>query len=263
MSSEALAWAFKQDVKPSGAKFTLVALCECANYKTGRITPSIAHLVEITGQNRKSIIAHIDLLERAGFITDTGERVGQTKQIKVYQPHLGTVPQTEPSLNRNSSDNGVKQSQKRDTEPSWEPSHPTDGINTTREEPVQHVLDWRKHEADKATAAKKASPKPHIIPVGWKPAQFGKATKSRAVVDGWPPGELAAQIEHFTAHHRGKGNRFTDWQDAWSTWVLNSRRMGTGNGRSNITQFRAVNGASADRRSSLARAIDEGLEWLG
>ncbi len=124
MSSEALAWAFKQDVKPSGAKFTLVALCECANYKTGRITPSIAHLVEITGQNRKSIIAHIDQLERQGFIADTGERTGRTMQIKVYEAHLGTVPKTEPSLNRNSSNNSVKQSQKRDTEPSLEPSIP-------------------------------------------------------------------------------------------------------------------------------------------
>jgi len=85
VSSEALAWAFKQSVKPSGAKFTLIALCECANYKTGRITPSIAHLVEITGQNRKSIIAHIDQLEAQGFIRFTGERTGRTGQIKVYE----------------------------------------------------------------------------------------------------------------------------------------------------------------------------------
>ncbi len=122
MSSEALAWAFKQIVRPSGAKFTLIALCECANYKTGRITPSIAHLVEITGQNRKSIIAHIDQLEAQGYIADTGERCGATKQIKVYSAAIGTVPKTEPYQKRNSSKNDLKQSQKRDTEPSWEPS---------------------------------------------------------------------------------------------------------------------------------------------
>ena len=122
MSSEALAWAMKQAVRPSGAKFTLVAMCECANYKTGRITPSLAHLVEITGQNRKTIIAHIAMLETQGFIADTGERTGKTKQIKVYAAHMGTVPKAEPSLKRNSPKNDVKQSQKRDTEPSWEPS---------------------------------------------------------------------------------------------------------------------------------------------
>lgn len=124
MSSEALAWAFKQSVKPSGAKFTLIALCECANYKTGRITPSIAHLVEITGLNRKSIIAHIQQLEAEGYIADTGERCGATRQIKVYSANLGTVPKVEQSQKRNSPKNDLKQSQKRDTEPSWEPSYP-------------------------------------------------------------------------------------------------------------------------------------------
>lgn len=126
MSSEALAWAFKQDVKPSAVKFTLIALCECANYKTGAIHPSIAHIEEITGQNRKTIIANIAKLEERGFIQDTGQRIGQTKQIKVYRTAIGTVPETEQSQERNSSENGGKQSQKRDTEPSSEPSCSTE-----------------------------------------------------------------------------------------------------------------------------------------
>ena len=91
MSSEALAWAFKQECKSSSAKFTLVALCECANYKTGRIYPSVAHIAEITGQNRKTIIANIAELERLGFVSDTGERMGATRQIKVYQASLGII----------------------------------------------------------------------------------------------------------------------------------------------------------------------------
>lgn len=85
MSSEALAWAFKVNVKPSALKFTLVALCECANYKTGHIYPSIAHLEEITGQDRKTLIANIAKLELLGLIVDTGERAGKTGQIKVYR----------------------------------------------------------------------------------------------------------------------------------------------------------------------------------
>lgn len=91
MSSEALAWAFKQNCPSSSTKFTLVALCECANYKTGRIYPSIEHITEITGQNRKTVISNISELERLGFITDTGERMGRTKQIKVYQAVLDKV----------------------------------------------------------------------------------------------------------------------------------------------------------------------------
>ena len=99
MSSEALAWAFKQDAKPSSAKFVLVAMAECAHYQTGKIFPSVKHLVEITGLNRKTIISSIDALEKAGFIRDTGERAGKTAQVKVYAACIETVPKTEQSQN--------------------------------------------------------------------------------------------------------------------------------------------------------------------
>lgn len=122
MSSEALAWAFKQDVKPSSVKFVLVALCECAHYQTGLIHPSIDHICEITGLNRKTAIAAVAELERLGLLTDTGDRVGRTRQIKVYRAEIGTVPKAERFQKRNSSTFTRKESQKRDMEPSREPS---------------------------------------------------------------------------------------------------------------------------------------------
>lgn len=125
MSSEALAWAFRQDIKPSGLKFTLVAMCECANYRTGLIFASIAHLTEITGQDRKAIIANTAELEKRGYITDTGERTGRTNQVKVYSAGIGTVPKTEQSPKRNRSVSSPKEYRKRDTEPSLEPSTPS------------------------------------------------------------------------------------------------------------------------------------------
>lgn len=124
MSSEALSWAFKQDIKPSSLKFTLVAMCECANYQTGRIFASIAHLSEITGQDRKTVIANMGELEKRSLIEDTGERVGKTMQVKVYRAVIGTVPEAEQYRKRNSTVPVVKESQKRDTEPSFEPSTP-------------------------------------------------------------------------------------------------------------------------------------------
>lgn len=147
MSSEALAWAFKQDIKPSSVKFTLVALCECANYRTGLIFPSIAHLSEITGQDRKTVISNIAELERRGLITDTGERSGKTKQVKVYSAAIGTVPTTEQSQKRNSTETAPKQSQKRDTEPSREPSSSEAKASSETHLPVRDdvlivVSDW-------------------------------------------------------------------------------------------------------------------------
>jgi hypothetical protein len=103
MSFDALAWAAKQRTGSSGTKLVLMGLAECAGRKDGLAFPCIAELVEFSALNRKSVIANLDALEGAGFITDTGDRVGRTKQVKVYRLNLETVPKTEPSQNRNSS----------------------------------------------------------------------------------------------------------------------------------------------------------------
>jgi hypothetical protein len=63
------------------------------------------------------------------------------------------------------------------------------------------------------------------LPSDFKPAQFGDGSKSRAIVDGWSKDHLKIQIEGFAAHHRKVGSKFSDWQAAWSTWVLNSEKF--------------------------------------
>jgi hypothetical protein len=71
------------------------------------------------------------------------------------------------------------------------------------------------------------------IPVDWKPKPFGVGTVARSIVDGWPPGSIDEQAEHFASHHRAKGTVSKDWHDSWSTWVHNSKRFkGSSNGQS-------------------------------
>lgn len=225
MSSEALAWAFKQRIKPSSVKFTLVALCECANYQTGRIFPSLVHLCQITGQDRKTIIANIGKLIEGGWIVETGERVGSTGQIKVYQAAIGTVPETEPSQKRNSSDFPAKESQKRDTKPSKEPSS-NKCISPARPESVSDEV-WTDF-----LAMRKAKKNPLT-------ATALKMIAKQADLAGW---SLEDAITEIVA--RG-------WLSFKAEWV---REKTNGNRHSN---------SSTDRRSSLARAIDEGLDFLG
>jgi len=84
------------------------------------------------------------------------------------------------------------------------------------------------------TEAKASSKKRRTIPDDWQPIEFALGSESRKVTDSWPPGERPAQVEQFKAHHRSKRNTFVDPQDAWSTWVLNTRKWGIGkNERSN------------------------------
>ena len=44
------------------------------------------------------------------------------------------------------------------------------------------------------------------------------------IVTNWSSDDLAVEREKFLAHHEAKGSAFVDWDAAWRTWVLNSRR---------------------------------------
>ena len=201
-------------------KLVLLALADCANDE-GECWPSIATLRRKTGAGERTIQRSIDSLQKAGLLKRTIV-TGKGNRYHLYPRHSDTPATQAP------------------------PPETTQTPATVAPKPSRTII---KHTEARA----------RVLPVDWKPVEFGSKTKSRAVVDGWPPGEADAQLEHFTAHHRSKGNRFTDWQDAWSTWVLNSRRFGKQHGHNDN---RASTGRGADRRSSLARAIDEGLEHL-
>lgn len=122
MSVEAITWALKQDIKPSGTKFVLVAIANCADGKDGIAWPSVAYLAEATGQDRKTVMAGIARLMETGYIRDTGERRGLTKQVIVYQ-----LPDFETFF--------PKQSQKRDsTENGTVPKFPSNSTGTPQKQ---------------------------------------------------------------------------------------------------------------------------------
>jgi len=106
MTIEAITWALAQQVERSSAKFVLVAMANCANHDM-TCWPSTAYLSAATCQDRKTVLENIKRLKEAGFISDLGERKGQTGQIVVYKldsPENGTVKE---SRKRNSPENGT------------------------------------------------------------------------------------------------------------------------------------------------------------
>ena len=75
-------------------KFVLVVFANCANDKTCRAWPSAAYLADTTAQDRKTVQANVKRLVELGYITDTGDRKGRTKQVIVYRlnyPGFGPV----------------------------------------------------------------------------------------------------------------------------------------------------------------------------
>lgn len=84
MSIAALVWAFEQEIKPASTKFVLVAFADCVSDYDGCGFPSIDAICAKTSLDRKTVILALDRLEQIGVISDSGKRVGRTKQVKVY-----------------------------------------------------------------------------------------------------------------------------------------------------------------------------------
>lgn len=78
-------WAFAQQGISSAEKFILVAMAKRAGNDLVEYYQSIASLCEETALNRKTAIKSLKALSESGFISDTGKRVGDTKQVVVYQ----------------------------------------------------------------------------------------------------------------------------------------------------------------------------------
>lgn len=136
MSVEATNWAWKQPVPNSSAKFVLLAAANRATPdQRGRVVAfcSIAYLAEATGQDRKTVVTNLAKLREWNLIEDTGERVGKTKQIPVYEIKCPPDLFTEYAQKRNGSKTGTvpkkaakstvfpaKQAQKRYTDSAFD-----------------------------------------------------------------------------------------------------------------------------------------------
>jgi pyocin large subunit-like protein len=87
MSIQAIAWVFSKEVRPSQAKFVLVALANYCN-ENCLAWPCVQTICDITSQDDKTVRRALKQLEALGHIKDTGDRVGERKQIKVYKIRL-------------------------------------------------------------------------------------------------------------------------------------------------------------------------------
>ena len=221
---------------PDSDKIVLLALADCANDE-GYCWPSMATLAKKCSKTDRTVQASVKSLVAAGHLT-RNEVPGKGCSYVVH-PRSDCAP--------------------KPVRP--EAASPPKGTTLTPE---------AASDKPSRTIKIKQTQDASAFDAGWEPAEFGLKTKSREIVDGWPPGELESQIEHFTAHHRSKGSKFKDWQDAWSTWVLNSRRFGGrnhGNDRQSGVQrpqrSTRVDGFTAACREVIDREADYPLAGNG
>lgn len=225
MSFNASKWAWDQDLKPS-PKFVLLALADCLNERTGRLNPSISVISEKTGQNRKTIIASLSILEGLGLIvkaktygTSTSYKLNLdvlcsaekgTGMHEVTSPKNGTalVPKTV-----------LDQTQKGDT---------------NQEEP-------RKNQELLRAKPRKQKAKLFIKP------SFKQITdyKNQLIFEGQ---KCTSDVQSFIDYHESKGwvvgkSSMKCWQAAFRTWERNHQKWSKGN---------ANKQSSSERRSDYA-----------
>lgn len=206
MSVKLMAAAWDLDI-PSTEKMVLMCLCDFANDDGGNCWPSIATISRKCSKSERTVQSAVKWLEDNGYL-ETCDQVGKRRDYLLDPRKICAPAKSAPPQ------------KKTQTPAKSAPKPPRTTIKQTQ--------------------------RAHVLPDDWKPEPFGSGSKSKAVVDGWTPDDLATQIEHFTSHHRGKGNRFIDWQDAWGTWVLNSRRF---------NPQRRAPPASNDQGGGMAAAI--------
>lgn len=195
MSIRVMTAAWAVDL-PAGDKLVLLALADCANDE-GHCWPGMKSLVAKTGKCERSVQAAIKALENAQHLTRT-EILGKGCNYLIHPRKICTPAVPAPPQKLRPPPQKLRET----------PAIIAGKPSLNRQEPSLKKL--------------------RAIPDDWEPAEFGEGTESRKVVDGWPPGELPAQIEQFRAHHSSKNNSFSDPQKAWSTWVLNTRKWGIG-----------------------------------
>jgi len=95
MSRHATEWAWKTNPGSSSLKLILLSMADRAD-EYNLCYPSIERLVVDTGLNKKTVQAGLISLIALGLISDTGERKGATRRVRVFSlniPKNGNVPE--------------------------------------------------------------------------------------------------------------------------------------------------------------------------
>lgn len=197
MSIRLLSAAWDLDI-PSTEKMVLMCLCDFASDDGGNCWPSIKTIARKCSKSERTVQGALKNLSNMGFLKSY-VRSGTSNLFKLDPRRICTPAESAP------------------------PQKTTQTPAESAPKPLRTTIINKEKRA-------------HEIPEGWGPREFGVGTKSRGIVDGWSNDEREEHIERFIAHHRSKGTKFKDWQNAWSTWVLNSKRFNGNGKRSNSNE---------------------------
>ena len=214
MSRAATDWAWALELKAS-QKLLMLSLADRAD-ESHCCYPSIQRLVKDTGMDRKTIGKWVGQMIDDGLITDTGERKGKTKQVRVLRLNI----EVKEAQKRNSTENGndpkfghetspnldIKRSQNWDTESVIEPN-------------IEPTLSGGDGFVSDAAKERMGLPTGSGIPF---PAQF-KPSAEHIAMAAEKGVSIETELLNFRDYHISRGTLLIDWNSAFRVWIRNAR----------------------------------------
>ena len=210
---------------PYTEKFILICLCDHAD-DNGMCWPSVARIVEKTGVCERAVQRCLKWLREGGFFT-VDDKMHRSRTYLI-DPRIWCTPAANAPRSKCTSTPAFNAPLPRSkcTQIDKEPINEYTNVIFTRE--TDAIAD---PEPVAKRAKKQAQPRTQKteLPDDWQPSPFNSGTSSHRIASRWSHSQQALELESFTAHHRKLGNKFSSWQAAWSTWVLNTERFANGN----------------------------------
>ncbi|HBW1600354.1 TPA: helix-turn-helix domain-containing protein [Klebsiella pneumoniae] len=214
MSRAATDWAWGLEIKAS-QKLLMLSLADRAD-ELHCCYPSIQRLVKDTGMDRKTIGKWINQMIEDGFISDTGERKGKTKQVRVLRLNI----EVKEAQKRNSTKFGNNTKNGHETSPILDNKRSQNWDAESVIEPnIEPTLSARGQFISEAAKRRiGVSPNGGIpFPPAFKPSADHIAIASEKGIS------IETELLNFRDYHQARGTKLIDWNSAFRVWLRNAR----------------------------------------
>ncbi|HIE9074504.1 TPA: helix-turn-helix domain-containing protein [Klebsiella variicola subsp. variicola] len=214
MSRAATDWAWGLEIKAS-QKLLMLSLADRAD-ELHCCYPSIQRLVKDTGMDRKTIGKWINQMIEDGFISDTGERKGKTKQVRVLRLNI----EVKEAQKRNSTKFGNNTKNGHETSPILDNKRSQNWDAESVIEPnIEPTLSARGQFISEAAKRRIGiSPNGEIpFPPAFKPSADHIAIASEKGIS------IETELLNFRDYHQARGTKIIDWNSAFRVWLRNAR----------------------------------------
>ena len=214
MSRAATDWAWGLEIKAS-QKLLMLSLADRAD-ELHCCYPSIQRLVKDTGMDRKTIGKWINQMIEDGFISDTGERKGKTKQVRVLRLNI----EVKEAQKRNSTKFGNNTKNGHETSPILDNKRSQNWDAESVIEPnIEPTLSARGQFISEAAKRRIGiSPNGEIpFPSLFKPSADHIAMAAEKGVS------IETELLNFRDYHLSRGTLLIDWNSAFRVWIRNAR----------------------------------------